>query len=236
MVLTRLYLGLSRFGGRQINSHSLIIVIVVTCHVVFLPLTSSASSVPKPDPLALTSSTETNEIDGSGIINTPNRNSSSHLHNRPYMSYLPDNSERLLPIGSLCEKDSNCGNFSVCRLIMSDDTTTMKICDCDEQEMRQINTSCYIKPGHQCYFPNKNAHGYYFIECLPGSVCTSSVNRSAAENGYCMCKKPRVADHYRVVNVDFEMATCASSRISMYLSFYSVVIAVCILVTFQLRN
>lgn len=154
---------------------------------------------------------ESSVIDGTGIINTPNRNVTANLRNIPFGG--GESHKMTFPIGRLCDHDSDCGNYSICALVYSDQETTRKICQCDNKEMKQLNHTCYIKPGHQCYFPKKNSHGYAFINCFPGSTCRSAVNESAPKNGYCMCSSPTSEIRYREVSVDFEMAQCSAMTI-----------------------
>lgn len=181
---------------------------VFVCLIFLLPMSIPTSSAAAAQ-IVSSPQLESSEIDGIGIINTPNRNITANLRNIPFGGGVSH--KMTFSIGRLCDHDSDCGNYSICSLVFSDPETTRKICQCDNREMKQLNHTCYIKPGHQCYFPKKNSHGYAFINCFPGSTCRSAVNTSAPKNGYCMCSSPTSEMRYREVSVDFEMAQCSAT-------------------------
>lgn len=167
------------------------------------------SSAPQTVITTSTTTETTNIIDGGGIINTPYHNSTSPLFNIPFVRSFG----RPLPIGRMCEQDSECANFSICRLVVQDNESTRKICECDSKVMKQVNGSCYVKPGQQCYFPNRNEHGYSFIPCLGGSICKNMTNKAAPRNGYCMCSSSstKSEEQHRLWNSEVEMARCGAN-------------------------
>lgn len=196
------------------------VVIIILLFSISTQLSSASAqeivSLPPSDSTTTSSTEDPYIIDGTGIINTPYRNSSSPLFNIPFVRRYG----RPLAIGRWCEQDFDCANFSICRLVVQNKETTKKICECDRKVMKQVNGSCYIKPGHQCYFPNKNEHGYNFIQCLPGSICKSSVNKDMPKNGYCMCAYPPLEDRYRELDVEAEMARCSGVGLMVSWSNY----------------
>lgn len=183
------------------------LVIALILASLLLPTSATAQTV------SLASSTDefeqinSNEVHpGRGSVNQPKAHASQ---------------KKLASIGNFCEHDSDCGNYSICSIVVLEDEWMPNICQCDVDEMLRVNQSCYMKPGYQCYFPGRNKHGYRHVQCYPGSECILGVNKSAVHNGYCMCTQPSLELRYREVRIEFEMQHCGASSIEKvnYLSF-----------------
>ncbi|CAL8089925.1 unnamed protein product [Orchesella dallaii] len=197
----------------------------------FLSMASVMSAAAAQIPIPHTTEILSNEINGNNIVNTPNRNSSSAFHDFPWKEVRQNRKSR---IGHKCDTDADCGNFSICVLRAFEEDLTVKVCQCDSNEMKRVNYSCFTKPGHQCYYPDVNEHGYRYIQCHPRSTCRTSVNKTSPGNGYCMCNMPDLDMHYREVDKEFEMAHCAGSFIMNGFTnpYFSLVFTV-IVISFQ---
>ncbi|OXA60167.1 uncharacterized protein LOC110844933 [Folsomia candida] len=117
------------------------------------------------------------------------------------------------PIGQPCEQDAECTNFSICQDKEFEDNLVIRICQCDPLHANRLEKSCFVKPGHQCYFPNLDKHGRRSLNCMPETECRSGVHRTAPSNGYCMCLDQNEDEPFRPLNVRKEIDRCQASKI-----------------------
>jgi hypothetical protein len=113
------------------------------------------------------------------------------------------------PIGQQCNKnDTTCANQSVCMEKIFEDNLVLNVCRCDPTHMNRVGNSCFVIPGHPCYFPAGDVWGRILLSCMPEAECRSSVNKSSLSSGYCMCKDKKDDEPFRSLNTEKEISRC----------------------------
>jgi len=130
-------------------------------------------------------------------------------------------SEHSIGIGHLCHQHKDCANDSICLRKTFQDHLELKICQCEPDHTNRVDHSCFAKPGHQCYFPEKNIHGRLLLVCMKEAECRSGVNKSAPGNGYCMCTDDPRADigPFRFLDTENEIRRCSATSLFSFTNF-----------------
>jgi len=141
-----------------------------------------------------------------------------------HQTHLANQDDFQISIGEMCQSDSECANSSICisKVFEEDDyDMEVRLCQCNHRHMKRVDHSCFVKAGHQCYFPNKDSHGRTLYSCMAGLLCKSGINPSDLHGGYCMCPDLHLYtdDPHRWLNVEYEAHRCSTVALRSDLSY-----------------